>query len=197
MTVRLGKIKINISVYFAAVITFALLFIPNGGALTTLLCCILHEAGHILTIAIFNGNIKCITLGAYGMRIEVNQNYKISPKKEIIISLAGPIINFLFAFVGLLIKNKHLISINLCLGIFNLMPTGTTDGQTALFNLLILHMERQKAKAALKKISTAFLVLFYISGIVVFFKTKYNFSLLVMAIYMTVINITKMQEENI
>ncbi len=191
MTIHIKKIKINISVYFAAVITFALLFIPNGNALTTLLCCIFHEIGHMTAIAVFKGNIKSVTLGAYGMRIDTIQSYRISPKKEIIISLAGPIVNFALVVFGILLKNKTLINVNLCLGIFNLMPTGTTDGQTALFNALILHTERQKVEIILKRISETFLIVFYALGIIVLIKTKYNFSLLAMALYMTVINITK------
>ncbi|MCQ2470983.1 MAG: hypothetical protein MJ147_02995 [Clostridia bacterium] len=191
MTIHIKNIKINISVYFAAVITFALLFIPSGNALTTLLCCVLHEIGHLTAIAIFKGNIKSITLGAYGMRIDTIQSYRISPKKEIIISLAGPIVNFALVILGIILKKQSLININLCLGIFNMMPTGTTDGQTALLNTLILHTERQKAEKILKKISGTFLILLYTLGIIILIKSKLNFSLLAMAIYMTVINITK------
>ena len=94
MTLYFKNIKINISVYFAAIITFALIFVPNGGAPAALLCCILHEIGHLCAIFISGGTVSGISLGAYGMRIDSRQSFKITPAKEIFISLAGPFVNF-------------------------------------------------------------------------------------------------------
>lgn len=190
MTVQLKKIKIRISVYFAAVVTFALIFVPDGNALLSLLCCMLHETGHLAAIRFFGGSVRSISFGAYGMRIDASHSLKISPLKEAVISLAGPVVNVILLIIGIMTEISGLFRINLCLCIFNLLPVGMTDGQSALKNVLSAITDREKAKAALKIISTAFLIVIYAIGLAVLIKTKYNFSLLAVAVYMTVISIT-------
>ena len=171
MTVELRKIKIRVSVYFAAVVTFALIFVPDGNALLSLLCCMLHETGHLAAIRLFGGKVRSISFGAYGMRIDASHSLRISPLKESVISLAGPAVNIILLIIGILTESSGLFRINLCLCVFNLLPVGTTDGQSAL-----------------KIISTAFLVVIYAVGLAVLIKTRYNFSLLAVAVYMTVID---------
>lgn len=195
MTLRIKNIYITVSVYFAAVITFAFLFFKNSSILMTLICCILHEIGHLSMIFLCRGSVRKITLGAYGMRIDPVRTLKISPKKEILISLAGPFVNILLLSVGLLLNRNQLVKINLILCLFNLIPAGKTDGYTALFNSLILIFSRSKTEAVLKKISTAFLIVMYLLGIIVLIKTKYNFSALAVAVYITIINAAKKLRE--
>lgn len=190
MTFSIRNIQISVSVYFAAVITFALLFAPNGSALPALLCCILHEIGHMTAIYLSGGRVQKISLGAYGMRIDSIRTLKISPKKEIIISLSGPFVNLILLTAGIILKNPIIMRINLVLCIFNLLPAGSTDGYNAIKNVLSLFFSEQKVKDVLKIISTSFLIIVYVFGIILFIKTKYNFTLLAVAVYMTVINTT-------
>lgn len=191
MTFKLKNIYITVSVYFAATITFALLFFRDFNVLPTLICCILHEIGHLVMIFICRGSVRKISLGAYGMRIDPIRTLKISPKKEILISLAGPFMNIILALIGLLLKNNLLIKINLGLCFFNLLPAGKTDGHTALYNALILKLDRNKAEAIIRKIAIVFLAVIYLLGITILIKTKYNFSFLAVAVYITIINAIK------
>lgn len=190
MTLSIKNIQVSVSVYFAAVITFALLFAPNGSALPALLCCILHEIGHLTVIYLSGGRVRKVSLGPYGMRIDPIRTLKISQKKEIIISLAGPFVNIVLLTAGIILKNPIIMRINLVLCIFNLLPVGRTDGYSALYNTLSLFFIESKVKDVLKVISTSFLIIIYIFGIIIFAKTKYNFTLLAVAVYMTVINTT-------
>ena len=190
MTVQLRKIKIRVSVYFAAAVTFALIFVPDGNALLSLLSCMLHEAGHLAAIRLFGGKVRSISFGAYGMRIDASHSLRISPLKEAVISLAGPCVNIILMIIGILAKSSGLFRINLCLCVFNLLPVGMTDGQSALKNVLSVIADRGKANAALKIISTAFLVVIYAVGLAVLIKTKYKFSRLAVAVYMTCISTT-------
>lgn len=188
MTVKIKDISVNISVYFAALITFLLIFAPNGSALTALVCCIIHEIGHLAAIYIFGGKVSGFSLGAYGMRIDSAQNIRISPGKEAIISFAGPFTNILIIIFGLIIKSDVLIKVNLCLCIFNLLPVGRTDGYNTIYNGLSLFFNEANIKDVLRIISTSFLIIIYIFGIIVLIKTKFNFSLLAAAVYLSVIN---------
>ena len=195
MTVQLRKIRIRVSVYFAAVVTFALIFMPDGNALLSLLCCMLHETGHLATIRLFGGKVRSISFGAYGMRIDASQSLKISPLKDAVISLAGPAVNIVLLIIGILTKSNGFFRINLCLCVFNLLPVGMTDGQSALKSVLSVITEKEKANAALKKIGTAFLIVIYTVGLAVLIKTKYNFSILAMAVYMTLISTAEIRKE--
>ncbi len=193
MTFSVKNIQISVSVYFAAVITFALLFAPNGSALPALLCCILHEIGHLTAIYLSGGRVRKMSLGAYGMRIEPVRTLKISPGKEIIISLAGPFVNVILLIAGIVLKDTMITGINLALCVFNLLPVGKTDGGSALFNGLSLFLEERKIKDALRITSTSFLIIIYVFGVIILVKTKYNFTLLAVAVYMTVINTVGIQ----
>lgn len=191
MTFKIKGISISVSVYFAATVTFALLFFQGRSILPTLICCILHEVGHLIMIRVCRGNVRKISLGAYGMRIDPVRTLKISPKKEILISLAGPFVNIILSIFGLIAKQNLLLRINLVLCFFNLIPAGKTDGHTAIYNALILKLNRAKSESVMKIISTAFLIIMYLMGITALIKTKSNFSVLAAAIYITIINAVK------
>lgn len=53
-------------------------------------------------------------------------------------------------------------------------------------NLLICKTSEQKAKAALKAISAAFIFIMYLTGFLILLKSRYNFTVLAVAIYLTV-----------
>ena len=188
MTFKIKETYFSISVYFAAVITFALLFIPHSSVLSTLFFCILHEIGHLTAIILSGCNVSGIFLGPYGMRIEPSKTLKISSIKEIIISLAGPFVNVILMFFGKILHQPMIFKFNTALCLFNLIPIGRTDGYNALYNILTLLFDNRKTETVLKIISTVFLIVTYLMGITVFLNSNYNFSLIASAVYLTIIN---------
>lgn len=186
MILSIKNIKISVSVYFAALVTFACVFAPDGTALLGILCCALHETGHLILIKLFGGNVKGVFFGAYGMRIETAQNMGISHKKEAAISFGGPFVNIILGTVGLIFGFNRLLFVNAALAVLNLIPIEKTDGWSILYNIFISEIEEEKVKAVLKIISTAFLFLFYFFGFAVLVKSGFNFSLLAVAVYLTV-----------
>ncbi|MBQ8227580.1 MAG: hypothetical protein IJZ88_01060 [Clostridia bacterium] len=184
-TIIKGK-KIKISVYFAALITVAFALSPEGYAPLGLICCILHEVGHLLCMRVVGCEVRGISFGLYGMRIDCAPSMTLSPKKEAVVALGGPLVNIILIVVGVVIKKQMLVAANSALAVFNLLPIESTDGYNILSNLLDTRFESEKIKAALRVVSAAFLFLVYCFGFLLLFKSGYNFSALAVAVYLTV-----------
>ncbi len=180
-----GK-RIEISVYFAVMITFAFAVSPQGYAPAGLVCCILHETGHLIFMWLTGCRVSGISLGLYGMRIDCEPGFSLSYFKEMLIALGGPLVNIALMVVGLIFNNKMLVLPNAALAVFNLLPIESTDGHSVLKNLLNMHFDEEKTKAALRIVSAAFLFVLYFFGFFLFFKSRYNISALVVAIYLTI-----------
>ena len=185
MTAQIKNVKLNISVFFAAAVTFMLIFAPDGSALTGLFCCIAHEAGHLVFIKLFGAKVSTVYFGVYGMRIETSGTLRLSHLKEAAVAFAGPALNIAFIIIGLIIKNSRFVNINAALALLNLMPVGKTDGRNILYNLLIRTQNVQKTEKALRMTGAVFLGIIYFFAFAVFIKSGYNFSLFAAAVYIT------------
>ncbi len=186
MTTYIKGKKIEISVYFAALITIAFTLSPEGYAPIGFLCCILHEAGHLICMKLVGCRVKGISFGVYGMRIDSDANISLSAVKEGVVALGGPIVNIILAISGAVAENKTLAAANMVIAVLNLLPIESTDGYTALSAVLEFRFEEEKIKAALRIVSAAFLFLLYCFGFLLLFKSGYNFSALAVAVYLTV-----------
>jgi len=121
------------------------------GVLTSLMffaSVLLHELGHSLVARFFGTPVNKITLFIFGGVSEISEEPK-TPKEELAMALAGPLVSLvlsgLFAVVYLVARRmSHPVaspvaalglfigSINLSLGIFNLIPGFPLDGGRVL-----------------------------------------------------------------
>lgn len=186
MTTYIKGKKLEISVYFAALVTLIFALSPKGSAPTGFVCCLLHEVGHLVAMKIVGCRVQGIAFGLYGMRIDCESGVFLPALKEAVVALGGPIANIFLAVAGLIFKNEVLISSNVALACFNLLPVESTDGHSALKCILKMHFEEEKIKTALRIISAAFLFLVYCFGFLLLLKSRYNFSALIVAAYLTV-----------
>lgn len=191
MTAYFKDIKISVSVFFAAAIMFLFIFAPDGSSLTGLFCCLAHETGHLVLIGLSGEKVKSVSFGIYGMRIETSGSLKVSHGKEALISFAGPAVNLLLISAGFAFHSVRLVQINAALAALNLMPAGKTDGWHIAYNVLIMKYGEEKTKTALNVTGAVFLGIVYFFGAVVLIKSGYNFSLIAVAAYITVIFILK------
>jgi Zn-dependent protease/predicted transcriptional regulator len=143
----------------AEAISWHLLFI-----LTIFLCVVLHEFGHALTARRFGFKTKDIILlpiGGVARFEELPEN----PKQEFLVAIAGPMVNFLIAFLLYLLIGPavhslldssitsidasnfltQLLVINLLLGLFNLIPAFPMDGGRIFRAVLSMFLPRVKA----------------------------------------------------
>jgi stage IV sporulation protein FB len=160
----------------------------NYRLLFGLLAIMLHEFTHILFsryfgIKMFNFQI-CFT----GVRGEVQGIEDLSYKQKVAIYISGPSINLILALLmfltskyvnsNLLIEN---IWINICLGIFNLLPAYPLDGARICENILSQKKIYKETKNILVKLSFIISGLLIILFIVTIFIHKANLSLLLTA----------------
>lgn len=126
---------LGVSFSFPAVIALALL---TGGAdtaelLTALLCCALHECGHLFFMLIFRRRPAAVTLYGGGIRITPPRGRLDSFGRDLAVLLGGCGVNFLLAGAAALIGGmSFFVQTNLLLGVFNLLPFKYFDGGRAL-----------------------------------------------------------------
>ncbi len=88
---------------------------------------IIHELGHLLCGLILGFKPQSMKLMPMGLSIEFKkQNQKWW--KELTVSLAGPLTNFLLASIFVLLGQITIVYANLLIGLFNLIPIIPLDG---------------------------------------------------------------------
>lgn len=154
---------------------------------------IFHECGHILVACILGKNVNKVSFYLSGCNADIDEGiYSKYLKnrlgiKDLIIRLAGPISNIILAI--LLYKIPFVFEINIFLGLMNLLPIAPLDGYQSLFILLSLNKSISKRNVIKYTfyINNFFILLTFILGVIllIFF---YNFSLLLMTIYVTILS---------
>lgn len=164
---------------FSFCLLFALLFA----------CVLLHELGHVLAARWLNIEARDIILSPVGglARIEAMEDF---PKKEILVALAGPMVNFILALTLFLYLYfiaagdwnfepysalaylsfpailYFLLFINVLLFLFNLLPAFPMDGGRVLRAVLSLKFDSLRATYMASIIGRAFAVMFFIIAFV-------------------------------
>lgn len=192
MKFKIKGIDFEITFLFVALITFIITMNAPTNVIITVLSSLFHEAGHLITMSAVGNKPQMVRFELTGMNIKRAQSIKISTKNELLIALGGPLTNgIVFVISCILIcfyENEFLIivaCINLILMTFNLLPVKRLDGGMALYFLLSRYFDSEMCSLILKITSVIFITLIYIWGIYVFISSKYNFSVLIIAIFLT------------
>ncbi len=175
-------IKIYISFLFCITVLSFLIIDKSGLVFLVLFSSILHEAGHIVALCIFKNPPKEVNflLGGIEFKTILLQN----TKKNILVSLSGPIVNLmLFAVFYKLSINFAVI--NLLLGVFNLLPFCGLDGATVLTELFKNNSISKKIISILTVSFSA--ILFFIIMFIKNFDNKA--SLIILSVYFLVFGV--------
>ena len=114
--------RIDLGFPFAASAAVILMLDKSGTALLVFICCVLHEAGHILLLTLCSAPPDAIILGVFGMRIERGE-VCLDYRREAVCALAGPAANFIVSLaalpfiVSIYFSTALLASNNLCVSI--------------------------------------------------------------------------------
>lgn len=112
---------------------FVIIAITSLGAseeiAVSLLCCIFHEAGHLMTMLYYKRKPNAICLYGGGIRIKA-PFMRLSPSQEAAIYAAGPLTNLLLFLSALVLGQQSSLfaQANLVLCVFNLLPFEHLDG---------------------------------------------------------------------
>ena len=152
-------------------------------------CVVMHELGHALTAKYFGIETKKITLLPIGGMASLERIPE-SPKQELLVTLAGPLVNIIIALLlyfiipvqelmhlnftetfetlsSFSIQNFlfYLYIINIALVVFNIIPAFPMDGGRILRALLAIKMNRVKATQIASTIGQFIAVLFLLIGL--------------------------------
>jgi Zn-dependent protease len=137
-------------------------------------CVLLHELGHALMARRFGIGTEDITLYPIGGVARL-QRIPRAPGAELMITLAGPAVNFALAFLFAILSSldsaagstsslgyfvQELLLINLVLGVFNLVPAFPMDGGRILRALLSGWLGRAQATVIAVRIGRTLAILF-------------------------------------
>lgn len=143
------------------------------------LCLIIHEAGHGFVAHSLKAKISYIRIMPFGIAMRISG--KLSNRKSLIISLAGPIFSII---AGLLFENKFLRYSNLALGIFNLLPVKGLDGGK-IFDIILTKAAGSIRSCQIIKVTSAVIsaLLFVLGGYAAFI-TGFNISLILVSVFL-------------
>jgi len=168
------------------------LFDRNGFLPLVALSALVHEAGHFLAIWILGGRVSRLHLGLVGLKIDY-EGRRIGYPGEIVIALAGPVANLVFAY-GVSFLGQYLggetafflagISLGAC--VFNLLPVYQLDGGRAIYCALALSFDSEQAGRGICVVSCVTIFALLVLGLLLFLWSGWNFTLFTAALWLLI-----------
>ncbi len=149
---------------------------------------LLHEAGHLLIMAVYGIGIESVTILPIGIDIKRQRKY-ISYQREIILALAGIAVNLLIFFIFR--KYEFFAYTNLLYALVNLIPVKGLDGGNALEAFLLSVCDCRRAERILRIVSFIFLVILWMLGVYILFVLNGNISIFALSVFLFVSVIMK------
>ncbi|MBR7070574.1 MAG: hypothetical protein IKI29_00155 [Clostridia bacterium] len=197
MRFKLFGTQIYISFFFSAVIALALAVDRSGLLLPTFGAVVLHEAGHLLALNFTGCAPTAIRL--IPASVQIVRPFCKKPTDETLIAVCGPLSNFLFSILFVVLWRGtdsfallRFSFINLIIGIFNLLPVAGLDGGIILLCFLERHFTPLKAVFFLRVLSFVFSAAALTVGMLYLFKGQANPSFFLLALYFSLTALLKM-----
>lgn len=198
MEIKINGVRVRITFLFTALIAFVLSVKAPANVLMTVLSSFLHEIGHLSVMIALGNYPEAVIFELTGINIKRMQSVKISMKNEIFTALGGPAANcivfLICTFIFCFHKSEIILTVsavNLILMIFNLLPVKGLDGGMILYFFLFSRFNGIVAEKTLRITSAVFLVLIYLWGFYILFAGGYNFTLLLIAVFLTFSAVSK------
>lgn len=188
MKCRLFNIDFYVSYLLVAVISIAVIMDTTYKISACFFSVFIHECGHLLSMRFLSIKPKSISLRLFEFAINADTHTYDLP--DAVITLSGPLFNLLFALVFYPFSNALCVS-NLAIGLFNLLPLDTFDGGHALLILLTKRFTFDMSQKIIKVLSFVLLLPLFFVSIVVLIYSKYNYSLLLICLYLLTILFVK------
>lgn len=169
---------------------FLILLTLTGGLTAYLpffLAVALHECGHLVLMRACGVGVERITVLPFGVDIKPESTLT-SYTSDVLVSLGGIAANLCGMGVSALLPSDGgggaFFSANLALALLNALPIRGLDGGYALEKILLKACSPRLASGAVFATSFLFLVALGSVAIWIFFRTGYNFTLLMMCAYL-------------
>ena len=183
----MNKLPIKIKISFSGVIMTVALFLTHSYiSIAALIAAAFHEIGHIIAAKICNIPLGELKLGIFGAAL-TPKTLLCSYKKEIILCIAGPLVNLTLAIILFPLFNygKFLslfISASLFLGTLNLLPIYDFDGGRILYCLLSSKLSVEASTKILKTVSFVLIFMLWCLSVYLLLRLSSSISLFVFSI---------------
>ncbi|MBQ8303737.1 MAG: hypothetical protein IJX79_02165 [Clostridia bacterium] len=197
MKFKIFSTEINVSFFFMAVLTLALIIDKTGFILPVFLATAFHEVGHLAAMFVLHCQPKKINL--IPGSIQIVRGFGVKTQGEFFILLSGPLSNLLFAALAFVLyyflRLPYLISfsaVNLLIFAFNMLPVRGLDGGSILYLTLSKILSNSKCEVIVDILSLLCGVLAVFLGVSGILMGKINLSLAVLGLYVIIGVIIKM-----
>ena len=191
MQFKCREVTVSVGFPFAAAVTLMFLYDTSGTAVISVCAALLHEIGHLLCLFWYGETPQSLKLGLAGMEIVRAKGQKLSVYQEIMVSLAGPLVNLaLFALLATLSgwgageRLMEAAMVNFMLALFNLLPVSALDGGRAMYFFLCSLCTAPTAQRVVTVCSIVCLLPCAFIGFFLLLQSGYNFSLLLVTVYL-------------
>lgn len=192
LKLRAGGIEFRLSPLFPAVLVIILTLDRSGVAAWCVAASVLHEAGHFFMLFLLGSRPAAVIMGVFGVRVEQRPQNRLGYGQEILVSLAGPAINLICAAaVAILGGGAAVVSVHLTLGLTSLLPVEPLDGGQILYEALAWKKGEETAERIAFTVSLLTLFPLAAAGFWVLIQSGYNFTLLVLSVYLCLLVLFK------
>lgn len=140
-----------------------------------------------------------ICFGLFGLTVLRRNDIKLNYKNEIITAFCGPFVNIAICVCALLFYLNYrdnqalfsVVAINAALTLFNLLPVSGLDGGRILECVLLKSFSVEKSEIILCVTSLVVLIPLTVAGFLTLVKSRYNFSLLLLSVYLLILLVFK------
>lgn len=194
MRFRIGRTEFALSYPLVCIMSAIMIYDRTMTVPVCFLCALMHEAGHLIAMRAFGAVPERISLSLFDIAITDRKKAMRKRSHDLIITLAGVSVNFVFAAAGYVLYSKTALpfwetftAAHLTLGVFNSMPVDSLDGGQALYLILSSRLSPAACEMAVTVISLIVLVPLACLGFLVVLRTRYNYTLLLAALYLTAV----------
>lgn len=196
---KIFNIRVKLSYFIFFILIFSISFNYFFNTTILMIIVLIHELAHCYMCNYYGIKIEKIELFIFGGVAKLEEDIETNPKEEILISLAGPLINILLFVVTFIIINlfninynsivKFFLTTNLTIGLFNLMPILPLDGGRIIRGVLSYYLGIIRGTQVAIKLGYFICILFFSIGIylTLVYNVEYIFSS-ILAIYIFFLN---------
>lgn len=131
MVFKIGRTTVCIAFSFSAVLCILLIAFPLSSVVQVMAAILLHELGHVICGAAYGVFPSHVALSVRGVGITMSPD-RLSDKRRIAISLAGPAVNLVLCVPAALFHFHTWMAVNGALAVLNLLPVPGLDGGDVL-----------------------------------------------------------------
>lgn len=183
--------SIKIHFYIAIVLAYMYAIHKLEYFLSFYIFTLIHELAHILVAIILKAKVTEIIFLPFGLNARYQNIY--NNKKDILISMAGPIVSLI---LSLILKSETHKYMNAIICIFNLLPIYPLDGGKILKGILIEKYKYKKGIEKLTKISQKIITTLCIIATIGAVYVR-NYYLMILVTYIAIIMDRSLKKERI